>query len=61
MREALALVAEEGLDAMWARHGDAHRRLWEGLAQLGLEPFVPDPKDRLPTVNTIKARCLGAA
>ncbi|KAL4431336.1 hypothetical protein ABPG75_006592 [Micractinium tetrahymenae] len=54
VREALALVAEEGLPAMWARHAAAHAQLWEGLRALGLEPFVEDPKDRLTTVNTIK-------
>jgi alanine-glyoxylate transaminase/serine-glyoxylate transaminase/serine-pyruvate transaminase len=55
MREALAVVAEEGLEAMWARHEAAHRQLWAGLGALGLQPFVEDPKDRLATVNTIKA------
>lgn len=54
MREALALVSEEGLDKMWARHEQVHKQLWEGLSALGLEPFVEDPKDRLCTVNTIK-------
>ena len=55
MREALAIVAEEGLPAMWARHEAAHKALWAGLAQLGLQPYVEDPADRLVTVNTIKA------
>lgn len=54
MREALAIVAEEGLEAMWARHEAVHKQLWEGLGAMGLEPFVEDPKDRLCTVNTIK-------
>lgn len=54
MREALALVAEEGLPAMWERHQKVHEQLWEGLSKMGLEPFVEDPKDRLCTVNTIK-------
>jgi aspartate aminotransferase-like enzyme len=54
MREALALVAEEGLEVMWARHTAAHKQLWEGLGAMGLEPFVANPSDRLITVNTIK-------
>lgn len=54
MREALAVVAEEGLEAMWARHLAAHERLWAGLAALGLEPYVADRDERLVTVNTIK-------
>ncbi|KAL4549591.1 hypothetical protein Ndes2526B_g04596 [Nannochloris sp. 'desiccata'] len=54
MREALALVADEGMEQMWARHDAVHKQLWEGLSAMGLEPFVKDPKDRLCTVNTIK-------
>lgn len=54
MREALALVSEEGLDKMWARHQECHELLWKGLSKMGLEPFVEDPADRLCTVNTIK-------
>ena len=54
MREALALVAEEGLEPMWARHEAAHKQLWEGLGAMGLQPFVEDPADRLVTVNTVK-------
>ncbi|GBF92967.1 hypothetical protein Rsub_05803 [Raphidocelis subcapitata] len=54
MREALAIVGEEGLEAMWDRHMQAHQALWEGLRPLGLEPFVADERERLITVNTIK-------
>lgn len=56
MREALALVGEEGLEPMWQRHQKLHEDLWKGLGELGLEPFVQNPDDRLVTVNTIKAR-----
>lgn len=58
MREALALVGEEGLENMWKRHQRLHEDLWKGLGELGLEPFVQDPKDRLATVNTVKV-CVG--
>ncbi|KAK9807220.1 hypothetical protein WJX73_010527 [Symbiochloris irregularis] len=54
MREALALVANEGLDNMWARHQAVADHLWAGLRELNLEPFVEKPEDRLITVNTIK-------
>lgn len=54
MREALAIVNEEGLDSLWARHLAAHNQLWEGLSSLGLKPFVENEQDRLITVNTIK-------
>ncbi len=40
MREALALVGEEGLEAMWSRHQAMHDKLWEGLRGMGLQPFV---------------------
>ena len=46
MREALAIVAEEGLDTMWKRHTKLAKQLWQGLAELGLEPFVTVPEDR---------------
>lgn len=54
MREAYAVMAEEGLPAMWARHHAVHEQLWEGLTDLGLEPFVEKEDDRLVTVNAIK-------
>ena len=54
MREALQIVGEVGLEDMWARHKRLHEDMWAGLQQLGLEPFVEDPADRLVTVNTIK-------
>lgn len=57
MREALALVGEEGLEPMWERHQRLHEDLWKGLRDMGLEPFVQNPDDRLATVNTIKV-CL---
>ena len=56
LREALAIVAEEGLEQLWARHQRLSQDLLKGLAELGLEPFVEAPKDRLSTVNTIKVR-----
>ena len=56
MREALQIVGEEGLQSSWDNHERLHHKLWEGLNKLGLHPFVEDPKDRLATVNTIKAR-----
>lgn len=54
MREALALVSEEGLDACWKRHHDLHLHLWEGLHSMGLKSYVEKDEDRLATVNTIK-------
>ena len=56
MREALALIGEEGLPKLWEKHQRLHHELWAGLKEMGLEPFVEDPKERLVTVNCIKAR-----
>jgi alanine-glyoxylate transaminase/serine-glyoxylate transaminase/serine-pyruvate transaminase len=41
LREALRMVAEEGLEARWARHRANAELLWAGLAELDLAPFVP--------------------
>lgn len=54
LREALALLATEGLETSWNRHLVAAQQLWKGLEELGLDFFVPKPEDRLPTVTTVK-------
>ncbi len=41
---------------MWERHRRLHLRLWEGLNELGLEPFVEKEQYRLVSVNTIKVQ-----
>ena len=53
MREALRLLAEEGLENAWARHRRNAERLWQGLEQLGLELHVPEEL-RLPTLTTVR-------
>ena len=50
-REALRLVAEEGLEARWERHRRNAERLWEGLAELGIACHVPR-EYRLPSLTT---------
>lgn len=52
LHEALRILAEEGLEASWARHAANHQRLREGLAELGLELLVPEPA-RLPQLNSV--------
>jgi alanine-glyoxylate transaminase / serine-glyoxylate transaminase / serine-pyruvate transaminase len=54
MREALRLVLEEGLEARWERHARNQQALIAGIEALGLEFFVPNPEDRLPTVTSVK-------
>jgi alanine-glyoxylate transaminase/serine-glyoxylate transaminase/serine-pyruvate transaminase len=53
MREALRLLAEEGLEAAWARHRANAERLWAGLERLGLELHVSEPL-RLATLTTVR-------
>jgi alanine-glyoxylate transaminase / serine-glyoxylate transaminase / serine-pyruvate transaminase len=52
LREALRLVAEEGLEARFARHQLNHRALVAGIETMGLKMLVP-PKERLPMLNTV--------
>jgi alanine-glyoxylate transaminase/serine-glyoxylate transaminase/serine-pyruvate transaminase len=54
LREALRIVFEEGLEAGWQRHRQNQLALIAGLEAMGLELFVPDPQDRLPTVTSIR-------
>jgi alanine-glyoxylate transaminase/serine-glyoxylate transaminase/serine-pyruvate transaminase len=42
LREALAIVHEEGLEARWARHAVAHEALRGALSELGFERLAPD-------------------
>ncbi|MDX6664522.1 MAG: alanine-glyoxylate transaminase / serine-glyoxylate transaminase / serine-pyruvate transaminase [Solirubrobacteraceae bacterium] len=42
LREALAIVHEEGLEARWARHATAHEALRRALSELGFERLAPD-------------------
>jgi len=47
LREALALIANEKLENIWARHENVTNRMYEGLKELQLEHYVPEPEDRL--------------
>jgi alanine-glyoxylate transaminase/serine-glyoxylate transaminase/serine-pyruvate transaminase len=51
LREALALVMEEGLENRIARHAQMHQRLRAGLEAMGLD-FVP--KKSLHTLNCVR-------
>ena len=53
MREALRLLAEEGLDNAWARHRSNAEALWSGLESMGIEMHVPEAF-RLPTLTTVR-------
>ena len=51
--EALRLVAEEGLEARWARHRRTAGLLWKGMADLDMLPFVPEGH-RLVSLTTVR-------
>jgi alanine-glyoxylate transaminase/serine-glyoxylate transaminase/serine-pyruvate transaminase len=51
LREALRLVAEEGLPARFKRHTANAKLLWDGLEELDLSLLVPI-EYRLPTLTT---------
>ena len=51
LREALAIVLEEGVSARIERHATMHQRLRQGLGELGLDYI---PKQSLHTLNCIR-------
>jgi alanine-glyoxylate transaminase / serine-glyoxylate transaminase / serine-pyruvate transaminase len=52
LREALRLVAEEGIDRSWARHQQNVEYLWSSLESIGLKMHV-EKQYRLPTLTTV--------
>ena len=52
LREALAGVEEEGLQARWARHERNHLAFAKALDRLGLS-LLPPPGERLWTLNAV--------
>jgi alanine-glyoxylate transaminase / serine-glyoxylate transaminase / serine-pyruvate transaminase len=52
LREALRLIAEEGLENCWMRHQKNVEYLWQGLEDLGLKMHV-QREFRLPTLTTV--------
>ena len=53
LREALAIVQEEGLEARWQRHATAHEALRSALAKLGFERIAPDGVDDARTRSAL--------
>jgi alanine-glyoxylate transaminase/serine-glyoxylate transaminase/serine-pyruvate transaminase len=53
LREALRLVAEEGLEVRWTRHQATAELFWEGLAKMGIDCHVPR-EYRLPSLTTVR-------
>ena len=52
LREALVLVAEEGVEKRWERHRRCHSKFVKGIENMGLRMFVPEGQ-RIPTLNTV--------
>ena len=52
LREALRIIAEEGLEARFARHKLNHRALVAGIEAMGLAMLVPE-SERLPMLNAV--------
>jgi alanine-glyoxylate transaminase/serine-glyoxylate transaminase/serine-pyruvate transaminase len=52
LREALRMIAEEGLEARYERHLKTHKALVRGLEAMGLNMVVPE-NERLPMLNTV--------
>jgi alanine-glyoxylate transaminase/serine-glyoxylate transaminase/serine-pyruvate transaminase len=52
MREALTLVAEEGLENCQARHRSNAEYFWSELERIGLKPYV-DVSVRAPSLTTV--------
>lgn len=53
LREALRLIAEEGLANCWQRHQKNVEYLWQRLEEIGLSLHV-EPEYRLPTLTTVR-------
>ncbi|HYK91878.1 MAG TPA: alanine--glyoxylate aminotransferase family protein [Acidobacteriota bacterium] len=53
LREALAIILEEGLERRWQRHEENSRLLVAGLEKMGLKMLVA-PEHRLWTLNTVR-------
>jgi len=56
--EALLVISEEGLEAVWKRHAAAAQLLYTSLESLGLKCFVNDPPSkaqgrRLPSLTSV--------
>jgi alanine-glyoxylate transaminase/serine-glyoxylate transaminase/serine-pyruvate transaminase len=52
LHESLVMLAEEGLEASWARHRRMHEALRAGLEAMGLG-FLVDAPWRLPQLNAV--------
>jgi alanine-glyoxylate transaminase / serine-glyoxylate transaminase / serine-pyruvate transaminase len=52
LREALVVIAEEGIENRWERHRRCHDAFVKGVEAMGLRMLVPEGK-RISTLNTV--------
>jgi alanine-glyoxylate transaminase / serine-glyoxylate transaminase / serine-pyruvate transaminase len=52
LREALMVIAEEGIENRWERHRRSNRAFVKGIEALGLRMHVPEAQ-RIATLNTV--------
>jgi alanine-glyoxylate transaminase/serine-glyoxylate transaminase/serine-pyruvate transaminase len=54
LREGLALVREEGVEARFARHQKMHDEFVRRMEAAGFRMFIPDDCRRIATINTLR-------
>ncbi len=52
LREALLVIAEEGIENRWERHRRCHKAFVKGIEAMGLRMHVPE-EHRIATLNTV--------
>ena len=52
LREALMVIAEEGIENRWERHRRCHRAFVKGIEAMGLRMYVPEAH-RITTLKTV--------
>ncbi len=53
LRAGLRAIEQEGFEARWKRHIEAHERFVAGVEKMGLQMHVA-PGERIPTLNTVR-------
>jgi alanine-glyoxylate transaminase/serine-glyoxylate transaminase/serine-pyruvate transaminase len=53
LREALMVIADEGIENRWERHRRSNRQFVSGIEALGLKMHVP-AEHRITTLNTVR-------
>ena len=53
LREALLVIAEEGIENRWERHRRCHKSFVKGIEATGLRMHVPE-EHRIATLNTVR-------